>query len=162
MERAKEGAKQIASSTKHGLVFLDVSNLMNANMVAMRYLRTLEGTKGGGSVHGHLMRFVTENQGLEQLIEDSRVDGIILRHACPAMFGRSFIPATMETWSPIVERPSAITATLYRAMLDALSPNPRSDNGPTGYVPSEFYFAHPQQGRVSSRSDMESRLTRAR
>lgn len=157
MERAEEGIQQIASSTKHGLVFLDVSNLMNTNMMAMRYLRTFKGAKGGGTVHGHLMRFATENKGLQQLIEDSRVDGIILRHACPAMFGRPFIPATVETWSPIVERPSDITATLYMAMLDALSPDPRPDSsdGPSGYVPCEFYYAHPQHFRVSPRGEME-------
>jgi hypothetical protein len=156
MERAKEGVKQVESSTKRGLVFLDVSNLMNSNMGAMRYLRTYTETKGGGTVLGHLMRFTTERKGLQRLIESSRIDGIILRHACPAMFGNPFAPASVETWSPVIERPSDVTATLYRGMLDALSPDPRPDTGEarSGYMPCEFYYAHPQRFGVSPRGQM--------
>ena len=60
LANAKKGSKQIDwSATERGLVFLDVSNLMNRNMEAIRYLQDL-GAEIGGTVHGHLMRFASE------------------------------------------------------------------------------------------------------
>ncbi len=151
MERAEYGAKQVTRATGLGLVFIDVCNLMNRDMRALRYFRGYDPSKSGGSVHGTMMKFVSENQELRQLIEGSRVDGIILRHACPAIWSRPFTQGTVETWTPVVERPSKTTATLYRALLDALAPDPRLDpHGPSGYVPCEFYYTHPQRFKIAS------------
>jgi hypothetical protein len=142
---AKKGSKQIEGSTAgRGLIFLDVSNLMNRDMAAMRYLRDF-GTEDSGSVLGNLLKFASEEESICSLLEEPQVEGIILRHAVPAIFAKSFIPATLETWSPLVEQPSPLTVSVYGAMLDALSPpvNPQPGIGPSGWTACEFSYAHP-------------------
>lgn len=145
LPNAKKGSKQIeGSKPPRGLIFLDVSNLMNRDMAAMRYLRDF-GTEESGSVLGHLLKFASEEETICSLLEEPHVEGIILRHAVPAMFAKSFIPATLETWSPLVEQPSPLTVSVYSAMLDALSPpvNPQPGIGPSGWTACEFSYAHP-------------------
>jgi hypothetical protein len=145
LENAKKGARQIANAAVDGgLLFLDVSNIMNEHMMAMRYLGEF-GTERSGTVHGHLMKFASEQASIQSLLSLPHVEGIILRHVAPAMLAKSFVPATLETWSPIVDDPSNLTIAVYGGMLDALSPpsNPAPGTGPSGQVPSEFSYAHP-------------------
>lgn len=144
LPNAKKGAEQIQrSATGRGIVFLDVSHVMNRQMAAMRYLRDFHG-QGSGSVHGHLMKFASEHRAILQLLNEPHVEGIILRHAVPAMLAKSFVPATLETWSPIVERPSRLTIAVYGGILDALSPSvvPQPGVGALWSAPCEFSFAH--------------------
>jgi hypothetical protein len=144
LPNAKKGAKQIGwSNAGRGLIFLDVSNLMNRDMGAIRYLREF-GTEESGTVLGHLLKFGSEEKSICQLLDEPHVEGIILRHAVPAMFAKSFVPGTLETWSPVVEHPSQITVSIYGAMLDGLSPpfNPQPGIGPSGSAPCEFSYAH--------------------
>jgi hypothetical protein len=145
LPNAKKGSKQIeGADNAGGLIFLDVSNLMNRDMAAMRYLREVE-AQDSGSVLGHLLKFGSEEESILGLLDEPHVEGIVLRHAGPAMFAKSFVPATLETWSPVVAHPSALTIAIYGAMLDGLSPpfNPKPGIGPSGGMPCEFSFAHP-------------------
>jgi hypothetical protein len=102
--RAEDGVGQIGTSTKHGLLFLDVSNLMNENTAAMRWIGDFP-RAGSGTVHGHLMRLATEYPILSQFLGNGAVDGIVLRQAAPAVVVGSLLPASLETWSPVVDRP---------------------------------------------------------
>lgn len=144
LSNAKKGADQIAaSSAARGVVFLDVSNIMNTKMTAVRYVRD-RGATIDGTVLGHLMRFAREHSYLRRLLGQPHIKGIVLRHAVSVMFGPDFIPGTLETWSPIIDEPSEVSVTLTRAMLDALSgaPSPLDPRRRSGMVPCEFSFAH--------------------
>jgi hypothetical protein len=144
LRNARKAAAQIeASSVERGLVFLDVSNVMNRNAAAIRYLRP-PGTPDSGSVLGHLLRFGSEHPELKRLIELPHVEGVVLRHAVPAMLAKSFIPATLETWSPVVEQPSPLTIAVFGGLIDALAPSSAPPTvGPSGYAPCEFAYVHP-------------------
>lgn len=129
-----------------GLIFLDVSDLMNRNMAAIRYLRGFPNEENSGSVLGKLMKFASEeSRTLQDFLSRSHVEGIILRHAVPAIFAKSFIPGTLETWSPIVGTPADVTVQVLGGMLNAISPpfNPQPGIGASGSAPCEFSFAHP-------------------
>lgn len=141
---AKKGAAQImGSATDRGIVFLDVSELLNQHTAALRYLRNV-GVKIEGTVHGHLLKFVSEASEIQRLLDEPHVEGIILRHAVPVIFAKSFIPGTLETWTPVVENPSALTTAVYGRFLDALSPQESVGlpGLPPGTTPSEFSFVH--------------------
>jgi hypothetical protein len=147
LKNARKAMNQIqASSVDRGLVFLDVSNVMNRNAAAIRYVRPPEVIElpGSGTVLGHLLRFAAEHPQLERLLERPHVEGIVLRHAVPAMLAGSFTPATLETWSPIVEHPSYLTVAVLGPMLEALAPSDRHWTvGPSGYGPCEVAYVHP-------------------
>ena len=146
-KHARAAARQIArAAVERGLVFLDVSNAMNRDAAAIRYLHRPEvlETHGSGTVLGHLLRFASEHPELEQLLEGPHVEGVVLRHAVPAMLAGSFVPASLETWSPTVEQPSDLTVAAFGRMLDALaSSDVQQTVGPSGYAPCEVAYVHP-------------------
>ena len=157
LANAKKAARQIEfSAAEKGVVFIDVSHLMNENAVALRYLRGTPDQDGSGSVHGKLMRFGSEERAIQEILALPQVEGIILRHAVPAIIAKSFIPATLETWSPVVENPSDLTVAVFGRMLDALSPPfPDTNLHLSGAVPCEFSYAHPYSPPSSGRAKFQ-------
>jgi len=144
LSNAKKASEQIRrSDAEKGIVFMDVSELMNQNMAAMRYLRD-RGGKIEGTVQGNLLKFVNESYEIQRLLDLPHVEGIVLRHAVPVIFSAGFVPGTLETWTPVVEDPSSLTAHVYGKMLDSLSPqiSVRGWAPSFGTTPSEFSFAH--------------------
>jgi hypothetical protein len=141
---AEKAADQIqASGVERGIIVLDVSNIMNRRMTAIRYLRPTKDFMDG-SVHPHLMAFVSEHRALLPLLERAHVEGILLRHAVPVMFAPTFTPGTLETWSSLSDNPSPLTAAIATQLLDALAPQgqPRVGALPSRFVPCEFSFFH--------------------
>jgi len=117
--------------------------LMNGQMAALRYLRDPD-SADSGTVLGHLLKLASEQVQIAQLLSSPEVEGIILRHACPALFAKSFIPGTLETWAPLSKDPSDLTISLYGRLLDALSPpvHPQPGTEASGSMPCEFSYAH--------------------
>jgi hypothetical protein len=156
LKNAKKAADQIKASTvERGIIFLDVSNLVNRHAAALRYLQPSSSTHAG-TVHRQLIRLVNEHPEFQRLLELPHVEGIVLRHASPALIGELFAPATLETWNPVAEQPSDLTVTVYGRMLDALAPEARqhASIGPSGYAPCEFVYVHSSFGSSAFRSPL--------
>ena len=88
--------------------------------------------------------FVNTHRVIQDLLLEPHVEGIILRHAVPVIFGRVFAPGSLETWSAVNDNPSPTTVYVFRELLDALAPQKgvHPANHLSGRVPCEFSFLH--------------------